>query len=193
MAVDIGLIYILIGSTLGIASFFKIIHDYRKEQMKWYSGRIESGFERRDDENITIKLEFMLINEGRRDMSIPHAFLKISPDSRFLEFGTICLLQNFKPIFIRGGETKPVTLTFVYHKPSDLKDIQDVKGEEILNHGLNAQLEVMDNERHIVKAQLFIYEGGFIKFFDEHRGTLATSRGLSIIMERAEKEVLRYL
>jgi hypothetical protein len=190
----ISLIYLIIGSTLGIFSFIKMIYDYRKEQMKWYSAPIESDFERKNDGNITIKLEFMLTNEGRRNMSVPIAVLSIFSDPQFLRFGfgDTCKLQDFKPINLRGGETKPVILNFVSLRPPNIKNIKDVKREELLNHGINAKLELMDNERHTAKAQLFIYEGGFLKFFEEHRELLVSPENLQIIMERMHKEVLRY-
>jgi len=191
----ISLIYLLIGSTLGIASAIKMVHDYRKEQMKWDSTHIESSFERKDDGNILIKLEFMLTNQGRRAMSIPIAFLRTSHDPQLFRFGVGDMYkpQDFEPINLAGGETKPVTLNFVSLHPPSIEDIKELGEKELPLQGINAELELVDNEHHRAKAQLFIYEGGFIQFFEKHRIKIPVNSELfQIIMARGRKEFLQY-
>jgi hypothetical protein len=189
MPIDIQFIYFLIGSTLGVASSLKILHDYRKEKLRWHSGLIDSSFERIANEKISIKLELELVNRSNRNMSIVLAGLKIiDPQlAKFkFEFGNTYLPENFEPVYLREGETKPIVLTFVCPSPPYLKDVKDVKREDWINHGLDAELTLCDNQRNTATARLFIYESG-VKWRDEIR---IDSRELYIINKRWSKSSL---
>jgi len=189
MALDaVQLIYLLIGSTLGIVSFVKVMYDFYKEQIKWYSGYIESSF-KREDEKILVELKFQLINNGRRSVSIPFAFLRII-DSKLPDIPyETCLPENFTPINLKEGEAKPVALRFISRRFPEIKPIQEVRREEMINHGIHARLLLIDGAKNKVEAWLFIYEGGMKEFLIR----LGAPHPIEseIIFRRTEKSFLR--
>jgi len=150
--------------SLAAGAAIPILYDRWKERPKWNSGYIASRFERINGE-LSVNLEFVLINGGG-NMSIWAAFLKIIPNPLFPQFGDIRVPQNFEPINLGAGESRLVSLTFTIPKPSDFKNIQDVKREELINRGLNAELQLFDNKRNRAVAPLFIYEGGTKLLFE---------------------------
>lgn len=190
MPIDTQSVYFLIGSTLGVASFIvsliKIWHDYRKEQLGWHSGFIDSSFERIADDKISIKLNFELANRSKRNMSIDGAQIKIiEPHLAQFEMGNSYGPENFEPIFFEEGKSKFVDLTFVCPRPHFLKDVKDVTREDWLNHGLDAEIAIKDNQRNVGRARLFIYEGGR-KWLNKIG---ATPQELSIIFYRRDKSL----
>jgi len=171
-------IYYLIGSTLGIISFFNILYEIRKEKIIWFTGAIDSNFHRIDKNNITVKLKFQLTNRSRRPISITNSFLKI------IEYFSISLIpENKKPINLQNGESKIVELFF--KTKIDIPNAKDFKREELINYGLNAELELYDSEGNRGVAPLFIYEDGFENFFNLLGRP--TPKELGIIIERGVK------
>lgn len=187
MPLDIQQIIIFLMGSITVAAI-KILYDhYKEERSYWFSGPIKSEFNRENGE-LLVKLNFDLINGVNKDMSIWSAFLKIISNLRFPEYGTSYIPQNFKPINISSNKTEPINLIFRFPRPPNLKDKKDVKREEWINHGLHAELTLVDNKRNQATAPLFIYEGGLNALLE--RLKLVSPIELYFIIERGTRSWL---
>ena len=77
----IPLLYLLLGSVVG--GIVKYIVDQYKERPRWTAVPTECSFKRPDKNGLKIEVEYLFINNGRRKVSIPFAFLTIASPKFF--------------------------------------------------------------------------------------------------------------
>jgi hypothetical protein len=106
----------------------------------------------------------------------------------FPQLGEFYSPRDFKPINIWAGKTRVVTLTFMISKPPELEDIQNMKRDKLINHGIRAELQLSDNECNLSTSPLFIYEGGLEGL--STRIVVASSHELYLILTRGKKSFL---
>lgn len=166
MPTDLQQIIPLINSLVSVAFgvLIKIAWDKWKERPEWRSLAIQSSFERKaEGDGVSINLKFTLVNQGRK-VSIPFAMLNVITDPRFPDLGDTILPKGFQPIILPPDDSKDVMLTFDYNKALNLKDIKEVERRKLIDHGINAEIELVDNHKNSATAPLFIYEGGQYEF-----------------------------
>lgn len=184
-------------TSISIAKIFaemaaKISSNSRKKRVQWFSNVIKSSF-KRENKDILIELKFQLTNNSRRKLSFPFVFLNIlNPKSLERKY---ILTPNDELINLDDSETKLITLHFTHEdgiSRSKLRDIGEVKKrDELIHHGLNAELEIQDNVGNKAKADLFIYEGG-LKGLWKRLGRYFTSAEIHICVERLRKSMLDF-